>query len=172
MLWGGLIILLGLVKFIMFNGKIRIVWNKVMYGLMFSFGWVSVFMICLFNCVDIECLVYGELFKDCWYLIIVNYLSYFDIILFIEFVINCIFVFKFFFKKELIWLLFVGFGVWVFDMLFMYRYICVYLEKYLEKKGKDFEIIKVYCEKFRMVFIMVINFVEGIWFILLKYLLK
>ena len=40
--WGGLIILLGLVKLLLPNGKIRTAWNKVMHALMFSFGRISV----------------------------------------------------------------------------------------------------------------------------------
>jgi len=171
-LWGGLIILLGLVKLIMPNGKIRTAWNKVMHGLMFSFGRVSVLMIRLFNRVDIECSVHGELSKDRWYLIIANHLSYLDIILLIEFATNRIPAPKFFLKKELIWLPFVGLGAWALDMPFMHRYTRAYLEKHPEKKGKDLETTKAYCEKFRTVPTTVINFVEGTRFTSLKHLSK
>lgn len=159
--WGVLIITLGLVKLIIPNGPVRQMWNKVMHALMFSFGRISVFMIKLFNPIDIECVVHGELAKDRWYLIIANHLSYLDIILLIEFATYRIPAPKFFLKKELIWLPFVGLGAWALDMPFMHRYTRAFLEKYPEKKGKDLETTKRYCEKFRTVPTTVINFVEG-----------
>ncbi|BFT31459.1 acyltransferase [Alteromonas sp. D210916BOD_24] len=160
-LWGGLIILLGLVKLLIPNGSIRTAWNKLMHALMFSFGRISVKLIRLFNDVDIECAVHGELAKDRWYLIIANHLSYLDIILLIEFATHRIPAPKFFLKKELIWMPFVGLGAWALDMPFMHRFTRAYLEKHPEKKGKDLETTKAYCEKFRTVPTTVINFVEG-----------
>jgi 1-acyl-sn-glycerol-3-phosphate acyltransferase len=160
-LWGGLIIALGLVKLLLPNGPIRAMWNKIMHALMFSFGRISVLLIRLFNRVDIECAVHGELAKDRWYLIIANHLSYLDIILLIEFATHRIPAPKFFLKKELIWLPFVGLGAWALDMPFMHRYTRAYLEKHPHKKGKDLETTKAYCEKFRTVPTTVINFVEG-----------
>ncbi len=160
-LWGGLIILLGLIKLVLPNGPVRAAWNKLMHALMFSFGRISVLLIRLFNNVDIECAVHGELAKDRWYLIIANHLSYLDIILLIEFATHRIPAPKFFLKKELIWLPFVGLGAWALDMPFMHRYTRAFLEKHPEKKGKDLETTKAYCEKFRTVPTTVINFVEG-----------
>ena len=108
-----------------------------MHALMFSFGRISVILIRLFNKVDIVCSVHGTLSKDSWYLIIANHLSYLDIILLIEFATHRIPAPKFFLKKELIWLPFVGLGAWALDMPFMHRYTRAYLEKHPEKRGKD-----------------------------------
>ena len=171
-LWGGLIIVLGLVKLLLPNGAVKTAWNKIMHALMFSFGRVSVLLIRLFNKVDIECAVHGELAKDRWYLIIANHLSYLDIILLIEFATHRIPAPKFFLKKELIWLPFVGLGAWALDMPFMHRYTRAYLEKHPEKKGKDLETTKAYCEKFRTVPTTVINFVEGTRFTAQKHMAK
>ena len=171
-LWGGLIIVLGLVKLLLPNGPVKAAWNKVMHALMFSFGRISVLLIRLFNKVDIECAVHGELAKDRWYLIIANHLSYLDIILLIEFATHRIPAPKFFLKKELIWLPFVGLGAWALDMPFMHRYTRAYLEKHPEKKGKDLETTKAYCEKFRTVPTTVINFVEGTRFTTQKHMVK
>lgn len=171
-LWGGLIIVLGLVKLLLPNGPVKAAWNKVMHALMFSFGRISVLLIRLFNKVDIECAVHGELAKDRWYLIIANHLSYLDIILLIEFATHRIPAPKFFLKKELIWLPFVGLGAWALDMPFMHRYTRAYLEKHPEKKGKDLETTKAYCEKFRTVPTTVINFVEGTRFTTQKHMAK
>ena len=171
-LWGGLIIVLGLVKLLLPNGAVKALWNKVMHALMFSFGRVSVLLIRLFNNVNIECSVHGELAQDRWYLIIANHLSYLDIILLIEFATHRIPAPKFFLKKELIWLPFVGLGAWALDMPFMHRYTRAYLEKHPEKKGKDLETTKAYCEKFRTVPTTVINFVEGTRFTTDKHVAK
>ena len=171
-LWGGLIIVLGLVKLLLPNGPVKAAWNKVMHALMFSFGRISVLLIRLFNKVDIECAVHGELAKDRWYLIIANHLSYLDIVLLIEFATHRIPAPKFFLKKELIWLPFVGLGAWALDMPFMHRYTRAYLEKHPEKKGKDLETTKAYCEKFRTVPTTVINFVEGTRFTTKKHMAK
>ena len=170
--WGGLIIALGLVKLLLPNGKVRTLWNSMMHGLMFSFGRLSVLLIRLFNNIDIEYAVHGELAKDRWYLIIANHLSYLDIILLIEFATHRIPAPKFFLKKELIWLPFVGLGAWALDMPFMHRYTRAYLEKHPEKRGKDLETTKAYCEKFRTVPTTVINFVEGTRFTSQKHLSK
>ncbi|AUC89550.1 acyltransferase [Alteromonas sp. MB-3u-76] len=171
-LWGSLIIVLGLVKLVLPNGKIRSLWNSVMHWLMFSFGRISVLLIRMFNAIDIEYAIHGELAKDRWYLIIANHLSYLDIILLIEFATHRIPAPKFFLKRELIWLPFVGLGAWALDMPFMRRYSRAYIEKYPEKKGKDLETTKAYCEKFRTVPTTVINFVEGTRFTPEKHALK
>ena len=170
--WGGLIIVLGLVKLLLPNGRVKTLWNSVMHGLMFSFGRLSVLLIRLFNNIDIEYAVQGELAKDRWYLIIANHLSYLDIILLIEFATKRIPAPKFFLKKELIWLPFVGLGAWALDMPFMRRYTRAYIEKNPHKKGKDLETTKAYCEKFKTVPTTVINFVEGTRFTPQKHALK
>lgn len=171
-LWGGLVILFGLIKLLPLGQKVRLFWNGLMHAFMFSFGKISVFLIRVFNAVDIECAVHGELSKNKWYLIIANHLSYLDIVLLIEFAANRIPAPKFFLKKELIWLPFVGLAAWALDMPFMQRYTRAYLEKHPEKRGKDLETTKASCEKFRTVPTTVINFVEGTRFTEQKHLAK
>ncbi|GEA13512.1 acyltransferase [Alteromonas sp. KUL49] len=171
-LWGGLVIIFGLIKLLPLGQKVRLFWNGLMHAFMFSFGKVSVFFIRVFNAVDIECAVHGELSKNKWYLIIANHLSYLDIVLLIEFAANRIPAPKFFLKKELIWLPFVGLAAWALDMPFMQRYTRAYLEKHPEKRGKDLETTKASCEKFRTVPTTVINFVEGTRFTEQKHLAK
>jgi len=171
-LWGGLIIAFGVVKLILPKGKVTTAWNMLMHACLFSFGRVSVVLIRLFNNVNIECAVHGELSKERWYLIVANHLSYLDIVLLIEFATHRIPAPKFFLKKELIWLPFVGLGAWALDMPFMHRYTKAYLAKYPEKKGKDLDTTRASCEKFRTVPTTVINFVEGTRFTAQKHLEK
>jgi 1-acyl-sn-glycerol-3-phosphate acyltransferase len=94
-------------------------------------------------------------------LIVANHLSYLDIILLIEFAHGRIPPPKFFLKKELIWLPFVGLGAWALDMPFMRRYSQAFIAKNPHLRGKDIETTRKSCEKFKSQPTTVINFVEG-----------
>ena len=159
--WGMLIITFGLVKLVLPFEGIKALFSSLMNGMLCGFGKVSVSMIQLFNPVDIEYRIDGELDKDNWYLIVANHLSYLDIVLMIEFAADRIPAPKFFLKKELIWLPFVGLGAWALDMPFMRRYSQAYIAKHPDKKGMDIATTKKYCEKFKTQPTTVINFVEG-----------
>ncbi len=159
--WGGLIILLGLVKLVIPHAGFRHALLNIMHSFMFCFGKISVRFIRLFNNVEFDYRVHGTLSKQGWYLIVANHLSYLDIILLIEFAAPRIPAPKFFLKQELIWLPFVGLGAWALDMPFMRRYSRAYIEKYPHKKGKDLETTRQYCQKFKTTPTTVINFVEG-----------
>ena len=159
--WGMLIITFGLVKLVLPFEGMKALFSSLMNGMLCGFGKVSVSMIRLFNPVDIEYRIDGELDKDNWYLIVANHLSYLDIVLMIEFAADRIPAPKFFLKKELIWLPFVGLGAWALDMPFMRRYSQAYIAKHPDKKGMDIATTKKYCEKFKTQPTTVINFVEG-----------
>ena len=159
--WGMLIITFGLVKLVLPFEGMKALFSSLMNGMLCGFGKVSVSMIRLFNPVDIEYRIDGELDKDNWYLIVANHLSYLDIVLMIEFAADRIPAPKFFLKKELIWLPFVGLGAWALDMPFMRRYSQAYIAKHPDKKGMDIATTKKYCEKFKTQPTSVINFVEG-----------
>ncbi|MDP3284275.1 MAG: acyltransferase, partial [Desulfobacterales bacterium] len=68
---------------------------------------------------------------------------------------------KFFLKKELIWVPFLGLAWWALDFPFMKRYSKDFIDKYPHLKGKDIEITKKACEKFKTIPVSVMNFVEG-----------
>lgn len=171
-LWGGLIILLGMVKLLIPSAAFRRALMTVMHSMMFCFGKVSVGFIRFFNNVDMDYRIHGALSKENWYLIVANHLSYLDIILLIEFAAKRIPAPKFFLKQELIWLPFVGLGAWALDMPFMRRYSKAYLAKHPEKQGKDIETTKAYCQKFKSTPTTVINFVEGTRYTRKKHAMK
>lgn len=171
-LWGSLVILCGLIKLALPFPAARSWLSELMHGFMFCFGRYSVKMIRWFNPIHIEYRIHGTLSEQNWYLILANHLSYLDIILLIEFSAGRIPPPKFFLKQELIWLPFVGLGAWALDMPFMRRYSQAYLKKYPDKKGKDIETTKLYCQKFKMTPTTVINFVEGTRFTVHKHKAK
>jgi len=135
--------------------------NIVLNFMMSTFGFCSVVLIKCMNKVELDYVVEGELSKHQWYLIVANHLSWLDIILLTDFTAGKIPAPKFFLKKELIWLPFVGLGAWALDMPFMQRYSKTFLQKNPHLEGKDITTTKKSCEKFRQLPTTVINFVEG-----------
>ncbi|MCW8109637.1 acyltransferase [Alteromonas ponticola] len=170
--WGCLIIFFGLIKLALPIPPIQKLLANLMHTFLFGFGTVSVRMVRWFNDVDVQIDVHGELSKQNWYLIMANHLSWLDIILLIEFAAKRIPAPKFFLKKELIWMPFVGLGAWALEMPFMSRYSQAYLSKYPHKRGQDIETTKRYCHKFKTMPTTVINFVEGTRFTANKHKLK
>jgi len=96
-----------------------------------------------------------------WCLVVSNHQSWMDI-----FVLQTIFLgripfLKFFLKKELIWVPFLGIAWWALDFPFMQRYSRAYLKKHPQLKGADMESTKKACQKFKSTPVSVMNFMEG-----------
>ena len=86
-----------------------------------------------------------------WYLVISNHRSWVDILV-LQAVFNRRIPFlKFFLKQQLIWVPFLGLAWWALDFPFMRRYTAAYLEKHPEHRGKDLEVTRRACEKFRLI---------------------
>ena len=103
----------------------------------------------------------GDLRRDGWYLVISNHQTWVDIVV-LQTVFNRRIPFlKFFIKQELVWFPFLGVAGWALDMPFMKRYAPSYVARHPEKKGKDLDITRKACEKFRDTPTSVINFIEG-----------
>lgn len=160
-IWGILIFCFGIVRFIIPVKFISRALLKLMHFFYFTFSIISVGMIKFFNNVNVEIKVDEKLSKQEWYLIIANHISYLDIILLIRFCAEYTSPPKFFLKKELIWLPFVGIAAWALDMPFMRRYTQNFVEKNPHLKGKDIETTRLSCAKFIDSPTSVINFVEG-----------
>lgn len=98
---------------------------------------------------------------DEWYLVISNHQTWVDILVLQKVLYMKIPFLKFFLKKELIWVPVLGIAWWALDFPFMKRYSAKFLEKKPHLKGKDIEITKKACEKFKTIPVSVMNFVEG-----------
>ncbi|MFH2065568.1 MAG: acyltransferase [Pseudomonadota bacterium] len=96
-----------------------------------------------------------------WYLVISNHQSWADIIVLQTIFRGKIPFLKFFLKKELIWVPFLGLAWWALDFPFMKRYSNDFLKKHPSLKGKDIEITKKACRKFKTKPVSIMNFVEG-----------
>jgi len=159
--WALLITCFGLLKLILPFPFVTKPTNLMLNFLMGAFGFCSVALIKCMNKVELDYQIQGQLSKNDWYLIIANHLSWLDIILLTDFAVGKIPSPKFFLKKELIWLPFVGLGAWALDMPFMQRYSKTFLQQNPQLKGKDIATTKKSCEKFKQLPTTVINFVEG-----------
>jgi 1-acyl-sn-glycerol-3-phosphate acyltransferase len=95
------------------------------------------------------------------YLVVCNHRSWTDI-----FVLQHVFrgrvpFLRFFLKKELIWVPFLGIAWWALEFPFMQRYSRSFLAKHPELRGRDMETTRRHCEKFRNSPVSVLNFLEG-----------
>ncbi|HEX6591828.1 MAG TPA: acyltransferase [Moraxellaceae bacterium] len=99
--------------------------------------------------------------KKNWYFVIANHQSWVDIMVLFHIFGGRIPVLKYFLKQELIWIPFMGLGMYALDFPFMKRYSRETLEKHPELKGRDIETTRRSCEKFRQTPVSVMNFLEG-----------
>lgn len=102
-----------------------------------------------------------KLEKKQWYLVVANHQSWVDILVLQRVLRGKIPFLKFFLKKELIYVPFLGLAWWALDFPFMKRYSQAYLKKNPHLKGKDMETTRKACEKFKHKPVSVMNFIEG-----------
>jgi 1-acyl-sn-glycerol-3-phosphate acyltransferase len=99
--------------------------------------------------------------SDTSYLVISNHQSWVDIPALIQALNRRTPFFKFFLKKELIWVPLLGLAWWALDYPFMKRYTKAFLARNPELKGKDLEITKAACELFKRQPVTIVNYLEG-----------
>ena len=104
-----------------------------------------------------------------WYMVVANHQSWVDILVLQNVFHRKIPFLKFFLKKELFWFPLLGQAWWALDFPFMKRYSRKYLKKKPHLIGKDLEITRRACEKFRNLPVSVMNFVEGTRFTIEKH---
>jgi 1-acyl-sn-glycerol-3-phosphate acyltransferase len=96
-----------------------------------------------------------------WYMVIANHQSWVDILILQRVFNRKIPFLKFFLKQELIYVPLLGLAWWALDFPFMRRYTTAQLKKNPKLRGKDIEITRKACEKFKSKPVSVMNFVEG-----------
>tara|TARA_R110001599_G_scaffold42551_8_gene128109 strand:+ start:20381 stop:21421 length:1041 start_codon:yes stop_codon:yes gene_type:complete len=108
---------------------------------------------------DIRC--EGTLAPQHSYLVISNHQSWVDIPALLQAFNRKTPYFKFFLKRELIWIPFLGLAFWALDYPFMKRYSKAHLAKFPEDQGKDLEITRRACRKFSNLPVTIVNYLEG-----------
>jgi len=98
--------------------------------------------------------------KD-WYLVVSNHQSWVDILVLQRLLHGKVPFLKFFLKKELIYVPFLGLAWWALDFPFMKRYSQAFLKKNPHLIGSDIETTRKACAKFKAKPVSVMNFIEG-----------
>lgn len=126
-------------------------------------SWISVNSTALAWLTPLEFHVEGDadLAYKGHYLVISNHQSWVDIPVLQRTFNKRIPFLKFFLKKELIWVPVLGLAWWALDFPFMKRHSRELLARHPELQGSDLATTRKACEKFRLVPVSVMNFLEG-----------
>lgn len=126
-------------------------------------AWISVnnFTTRLFTRIRWHITGLEKLSRKDWYLVLANHQSWADILILQNVFNRKIPFIKFFLKKELIYVPFLGMCWWALDFPFMKRYSKAFLQRNPHLHGKDIETTRKACRKFRFKPAAIMNFVEG-----------
>lgn len=167
--WFVPIFMLGVVKLLLPFQLLRRVLDPIVNYCASSWITVNGWTQSLFTPVKMHIQGIGQQSRKAWYLVIANHQSWVDILVLQSTFNRRIPFLKFFLKKELIYVPFLGLAWWALDFPFMRRYSSQFLAKYPHLKGKDIETTRQACEKFQTIPVSVMNFVEGTRFTLRKH---
>ncbi len=115
----------------------------------------------LINKTNFEVLGNAEFSRKEWYLMVMNHQSWADILVMIMVFHLRIPYYKFFVKKELLWVPIFGLAFWALEYPYMKRYSKEEIARNPELKGKDLETIKKDSERFKDSPVTIISFAEG-----------
>lgn len=115
----------------------------------------------LFTPVEYNVSGLEKLTMNDWYLVLSNHQSWVDILVLQRLLHGKIPFLKFFLKKELIYVPFLGIAWWALDFPFMKRYSQAFLKKNPHLIGSDIKTTRKACEKFKHKPVSVMNFIEG-----------
>jgi len=106
---------------------------------------------------------------DQWYLVISNHQTWSDILVLQTILWNRIPPIKFFTKEQLIWIPFIGIGMYLLGFPYVKRSTKQQISKNPELKGADRESVRIACRRFREYPSTVLNFIEGTRFTAAKH---
>lgn len=163
------LILTSLLKFILPSKGVIVLLDRILIWI--ATLWISINGLNsdLFNKIDWQVKGVTQLKQKDWYLVVANHQSWVDILVLQKVFNRRIPMLKFFLKKELIWVPFLGLAWWALDFPFMKRYSKKFIAANPHLKGKDLESTRKACEKFKHTPVSVMNFVEGTRFTLKKH---
>ncbi|NOX32433.1 MAG: acyltransferase [Deltaproteobacteria bacterium] len=155
------LILASFFKFIIPVHSFVVVLDRILISIATLWIWINSLNSKLFCKIDWDIRGLEKLEKKEWYLVISNHQSWVDILALQTTLNKKIPMLKFFLKKELIWIPFLGLAWWALDFPFMKRYSKKKIKENPHLRGKDLESTKKACEKFKHTPVSIINFVEG-----------
>ncbi|MFP4474375.1 MAG: acyltransferase [Desulfatibacillaceae bacterium] len=159
--WFSLIVPGGLLKLVVPVTRWRDMWSRVLKWMAARWVGINSFNTRMINQTQWDVQGLDQLDNKHWYLVMSNHQSWTDILVLQTVFHKRIPFLKFFLKKELIWVPFLGICWWALDFPFMKRYSKALLKAKPHLAGKDLETTKAACEKFRQNPVSIMNFVEG-----------
>lgn len=160
LLWVTPVFIFGLLKLLPIK-----IWRKLCTHLLhfFASAWITGNDIIASILHPTNVIVEGDIPSDIndWYMVIANHQSWVDILILQRIFNRNIPFLKFFLKQELIYVPVMGLAWWALDFPFMRRYSAAKIKKNPKLKGKDIEITRKACQKFKSKPVSVMNFVEG-----------
>ncbi len=156
-----LLFIAALFKLLLPVKPVRIVIDRILVFI--AACWISVNSLNarLFSKTELDIRGLEKLNRKEWYLVLSNHQSWVDILVLQRCLNQQIPMLKFFLKKELIWVPFLGLAWWALDFPFMKRYSKSVVAKKPHLKGKDLERTRKACRKFKDMPVSVMNFIEG-----------
>jgi 1-acyl-sn-glycerol-3-phosphate acyltransferase len=153
--------IVALIKLLLPFKPVQIVCRRILTAI--ASGWIAVNNLNqkLFSGIRWDVKGIENLDAKGWYMVVANHQSWVDILVLQNVFHRKIPFLKFFLKKELFWFPVLGQAWWALDFPFMKRYSPRFLKKHPHLIGKDLEITRRACEKFRHIPVSVMNFVEG-----------
>lgn len=155
------LILVSLLKFILPFRPAVVILDRILMGIAGLWIHINSLTTDLFCEIDWDIRGLDRLNPKKWYLVLSNHQSWVDILVLQKTLRKKIPMLKFFLKKELIWVPFLGLAWWALDFPFMKRYSREFLAQNPHLKGKDLESTRKACRKFKHTPVSIMNFVEG-----------
>jgi len=153
--------ILSVLKFIIRLPAWQRVCARMLMRIATSWMWGIIFILKLTQNISWDVEGIDDLSLDEWYFVNSNHQSWTDIIIMIKIFTGRIPFLKFFLKQELFWVPMLGTAWWALDYPFMKRYSKAFLEKHPELRGKDLEVTRKACERYKHSPVSVLNFIEG-----------
>lgn len=126
-------------------------------------SWIAVNNALWDRCTDTRLVVDGDmtLQRDGHYLVLANHQSWVDILVLQKLFNRRMPLMRFFLKRQLFWVPFLGLAWWALDFPFMGRYTPKQIARHPALAGRDIAVTRRACEKFREIPVAIMNFVEG-----------
>ncbi|MBP7737761.1 MAG: acyltransferase [Spirochaetes bacterium] len=159
--WAVPVYIVGLVKLLLPFRAARTALDTILDRLCYTWMLCNNGFLDLLKDIEYEVTGLEKLRMDQWYLVISNHQTWVDIIALQKILHNRAPFLKYFLKKELIWVPILGLAWWALDYPFMKRYSSDYLARHPDRRGKDIEMTRKACEKFKGKPVSIMNFVEG-----------
>lgn len=157
----GPLLLVALIKALLPSDRLRRASDPLLTGIAAS--WIGVNSWAVERCtgtrIDVE--MDADLRMDGHYLMLANHQSWVDIVVMQKLFNRRIPLMRFFLKRQLFWVPFLGLAWWALDFPFMGRYTPKQIARRPELAGRDIVATRRACEKFRAIPVSIVNFVEG-----------